>query len=762
MSRSSMEAPVSSMGPWARRCLILAGALVIWSGLMWPHARGRFYVEDDLINFHLPLRAYYADCLQDGRDPRWCPGLYCGFDLHGEGQLGMAHPLHWLGYRFLNFPAAYALEFGLPYLIGWIGMAVFLRARGVSIDASLLGGTLFAFGGYNAAHYVHMNSVAVLAHAPWLLWATDRYWRLERGGGGWAAAIALATGSQLLSGHPQSVWLSLLIEGSYVILLLMTRPEARPRLAGWLSAKLLGLGVGAAQVLPTKEALEGSFRIEPTPEFLGLFSLPWPNLCQWFAPHALPARIVAGELWLEGQRVSAAADSLRDPRIKEYVIYVGCLGTVLITWALGRVRSLRRRGGLFVWGLGLLAGGLVLALGSETPLFDWTVRIPVMNLFRVPARYGALLSFGAAILTAAAFDELAGGDPTTRRKRGWLFAVPVAISIAATFVLRFGPEWETVPRVALGGWPWFGVGLMTATAGLAFLAARGHRWALTALPVFFLADLAIYDWTYWNAAPPERFEAVAERRRLPPVASDERVAITPPGGVQNFGIFNGRGMVTGYVALIPARRLDYEDPTVLRLASTRLRIGASTEALEDPLPRARFVTQVRVSRHPMGELEAIDPERVALVESLLPIEDGPRGSVAIEIDEPGFIRMNVQTPTRQLLVLSERFHPGWTATIDGRDHRVFRAYGDFMGVVVRPGDRRVALRFEPRSHVIGARISVASTLLAAAWFVFGRRRRRSRPEQEPSSVSRSDPSRPTRARERAVLEAGSRVHQHGR
>jgi len=761
MSRSSTDATVSALGPWARRSLIIVGALTIWAGLMWPYARGRFHLEDDLINFHVPLRAYYAECLQEGRDPRWCPGLYCGFDLHGEGQLGMAHPLHWMGYKYLGFSAAYALEFGLPYLFGWIGMAVFLRARGVSTEAALLGGTLFAFGGYNAAHYVHMNSVAVLAHAPWLLWATERFWRLERGGGGWGAALALLTGSQFLSGHPQTAWFSLMIEGSYVGLLLVTRPTARHRLTGWLAAKLLGFGIGAAQILPTKSALEGSFRVEPTPEFLGLFSLPWPNLIQWFAPYALPARIVAGELWLDGARVVTAADSLRDPRIKEYVIYVGCLSTVLITWALGRVRGLRPRGGLFVWGVGLLGGGLALALGSETPLFDWTVGVPVMNLFRVPARYVALLSVGAAILTAVAFDELMGMDQNKARRRGWLFAVPVAISAAVTCWLRFGSELDTIPRVALSGWPWFGVGLMAATAGLAAFAARGRRWALAALPAVFLADLAVYDWSYWNVVPPERFETVAEQRRLPPVAPGERVAIVPPRAIHNFGIFNGQGMVTGYVALIPDRRLDYQDPTVLRLASTRLRLGASMEVIEGPLPRARFVTQVRVSGDPMGDLGAIDPERVALVEALLPIEDGPCGSVAIQTDEPGFIRMNVQTPTRQFLVLSERFHSGWKATIDGRDHRVFRAYGDFMGVVVRPGDRQVELSFEPRSHVIGARISLGSALLAAAWFVFGRRPRRSRPAQETSSSSKSHPSRPTRARERAGLEVGLRDHQGG-
>ncbi|HEY2146661.1 MAG TPA: hypothetical protein VGH32_01910, partial [Pirellulales bacterium] len=53
-----------------------------------PFLSGRIYTADDLGAFHLPLRAFYADCLAHGEAFDWSPQLFCGFYLTGEGQIG--------------------------------------------------------------------------------------------------------------------------------------------------------------------------------------------------------------------------------------------------------------------------------------------------------------------------------------------------------------------------------------------------------------------------------------------------------------------------------------------------------------------------------------------------------------------------------------------------------------------------------------------------------------------------------------------------
>ena len=202
---------------------ILAG-LLLFGALAGPFFAGRICVADDLGAFHLPLRAFYAEQLARGEPFDWMPQLYSGFYLTGEGQAGTYHPLHWLLYRFLPLPAAFAWEVLLAYPLMAAGMWLFLRRRLGRSDAALFGGLLFATCSFNLLHVVHPNAVAVVAHIPWLLWAIDvvltdsRRRRVVLA----TTLIALLTGSQLLLGYPQYVWFSLLAEASYVAFVLVT------------------------------------------------------------------------------------------------------------------------------------------------------------------------------------------------------------------------------------------------------------------------------------------------------------------------------------------------------------------------------------------------------------------------------------------------------------------------------------------------------------------------------------------------------------
>jgi hypothetical protein len=76
-------------------CAALALPLVL------PLCLGRVYVWGDLSAFHLPMRHLYQQALRSGDSILWSPAIFSGFYVFGEGQAGMAHPLHWLLYRLL-------------------------------------------------------------------------------------------------------------------------------------------------------------------------------------------------------------------------------------------------------------------------------------------------------------------------------------------------------------------------------------------------------------------------------------------------------------------------------------------------------------------------------------------------------------------------------------------------------------------------------------------------------------------------------------
>ena len=62
--------------------------LASFATLAAPFFLGRVYVADDLGEFHLPLRNFYAEQLSRGQPFDWMSSLFGGFYVAGEGQLG--------------------------------------------------------------------------------------------------------------------------------------------------------------------------------------------------------------------------------------------------------------------------------------------------------------------------------------------------------------------------------------------------------------------------------------------------------------------------------------------------------------------------------------------------------------------------------------------------------------------------------------------------------------------------------------------------
>src|SRR4051812_33297921 len=131
-------------------CALLGGALAI------PLFTGRIFPDGDLSAFHLPLRYLYQHALRSGDSILWTSELGNGLYVHGEGQAGMAHPLHLLLYRFLPLGIALNIEMLSSYVVAFTGMWLLLERLGSSREAALAGGTAFAFSGFNLFHLNHL------------------------------------------------------------------------------------------------------------------------------------------------------------------------------------------------------------------------------------------------------------------------------------------------------------------------------------------------------------------------------------------------------------------------------------------------------------------------------------------------------------------------------------------------------------------------------------------------------------------------------
>jgi hypothetical protein len=683
-----------------------AGGLLLAAPLCYPLITGRLFTRDDLAALHLPFRYLYAQSLDAGEFLLWTPAYHAGYFLHGAGEAGMAHPLHLALYAWLPLGIAFNLEIISSYLMLFAGMYLLWRALGVSGEGSIVGGMLSAFSGFTVFNIMHVNHIATLAHAPWLVLACHRI--VGPSGGqqqvAWSALAALITGSQLLTGHPQYMWITLIAVIAFCAW--QWRPPAGITplllLAG---AALLGALIGAVQLLPSIEFFGDSARAAWSREDALSFSLPPLNIIQLWTPFAFEYRVFA-----------PGADQMPH----EFLVYNGAFCTAALMWIAIRWRQLpHRRLAAALMVFAVMA--LLLAFGRYGGIYPLLVDLPVVSGLRGSSRHIVLFQFALAGLAAIAFDDLVGLTRTRARVNGrrlfWLL-VPVLLAIVtvAAVAALSGSAWAAGQRMRLASADraiLSIVPLLLISATMA-LAARGQRWAVPLVVLLAVADLGTWGYSYaFRWGPLRSIDELAQQAQVPSDAAPGDVIPSVPGGREHLAILRGLRLTTGYTGLYPRSTLNFGTAAVERLAGIVWRgDGDRWTRVTDPLPRARMIARAEVSDRIADDLARLDVARTALVAAPLQLSGEP-GSATVRVDRPGHLEVDTSAAGRQLVVFTERFHRGWHATIDGEAAQPIAVYADFLGLVVDAGTHRVTIEFAPLSFTRGSQISVMALALTA-------------------------------------------------
>ncbi len=376
--------------------LVLLVAVATWK----LTAGGRIIARGDLLLYFYPLRDYASQAVREGRLPLWNPYTFMGAPFLANSQVGFFYPLNLL-MAWLPVEVAVSWSIALHLAIAALGAyALARRALGLGRPASFAAGLAFGLGGYLGAQAEHLNQIHVLAWLPWALWLGVRVGQ----GASWRAAVGLALviALQILAGHAQSLYISLVgllltLGGQWLWEGLRARrlhPMAliRAALIALLALALAGLTC-AVQLLPTLELAGESARAGGLP-FNEAGSFSWRP---WVAARAL-------------------MPTYGDPLFPEYVAYLGAAGMALT--ALGAL-AYRRPAAWPIFPILLLIAGFILALGVATPLFGLLYRLlPGFNLFRAQARWLVLFALGAALLIGLGVQQIRDGL-SAQRALGW-------------------------------------------------------------------------------------------------------------------------------------------------------------------------------------------------------------------------------------------------------------------------------------------------------------------------------------------------------
>ncbi len=387
-----------------------------------PATRGNLVISpDDGVIFNVPLRVAAAHLVSSGYLPLWNPYIFSGMPLHGSSQAGILFPLNWF-YLVCSPPVATNLMMLSSYALAALGAYLYARRSGATIAGAALTSLVWQWSGFLVSQIGHTNVVQTAGLLPWLLWAVDGYGASgERKRGVLLAGIVAL---QTFAGHQQTLCYALLIASAYAVVMWRASHPAGNCYLRSLLLLAAGVALAAVQILPTYELMRNSLRATGSFDFFTSFSLPPRFLLTFLAPY-----IVGG-----GDSLLFRAPYLGQPFYGEYIGYVGVGTLMLSALALLVKRDARTK----FWAT-IVVIGLMLALGRYGPfkLYDVIYYVPILNLFRVPARHLMEVDFAFAVLAGRGLTSIQVATDRQKAKR-WALAVGVAVLLLTILVVTVG------------------------------------------------------------------------------------------------------------------------------------------------------------------------------------------------------------------------------------------------------------------------------------------------------------------------------------
>jgi hypothetical protein len=648
-----------------------------------------------------PWLDYEARELHAGRLPLWDPYQVGGQSLIGQVQPGLANPLNWIlfamplraGHIPLNVLHWYWV------LIHWAAAAfcfALCRDLGAGVGASILGASVWAFGGFMG----HSGTPQFLMSALWIpiiLLFFARVFRGQRPRGS-AALCGAAMGLAFLGGHHNipiytgvmmgGLWLWYLVSGW------LATASARQRIIHAGIFAIVCFLVSAVQMLPAIEYGRHAIRWAGAPE-----PQRWKDKIPYsiHAEYSLRARSIPG-LVVPGLTLHA------NPFVGIVALSLA-LTAVYLRWRSRRVRLLAT----------VALGALMLALGVDTPLHGIAyLLIPMVEKARYPAMAIVISQAGIAALAALGLHALSHATVIYRRPTAyWLagFSAAIFAIYGALFLLHRAP-------IAHPTWIIGAVALVFAV--LLYLWPRSTQasvWTLSAaaLVLFFVEVSTVPLPIQRQNQPDSLLKPLADVSDIADFLHRQsgwfRMQIDEDAIPANFGDFYGIEQVDGYLASMPVNihRIlgEHEMPRWFGVEFYIGRKPAKPEQIEVFQSR----TGIKVYRNP-------GIEQPLWTEHDSPCTSGDH--VQVIERTPGAMTIDADLKCDGRVVAGDPWFQGWRAQIDGKRVRIQEYAGVIRAVPVAAGKHRIEFQYRPGSVYWGAALSACGLLLAGLIYRFDR------------------------------------------
>ena len=736
----------------ARWKTFLLPAFILALGLSFgliPLVRGKIFFFNDNTDEYFPHTKFLVQALKAGAIPQWWSEVGSGLLVVVEGEAHYS-PLRLMLAATLSAPAAYMCEISLWFALAGLGTYLFLRRIELHPLAAMAGSLGFMFGSQLVVYVRSMGLLRAACFLPWAMWLVETSFHRKKS----ALVFSLAPvviGLQFLSGNPTfavvtvvAIFCYLFLRSALLVLVQDMPATAALRIvAMWVLILALGVGIGGVQVIPTLQHLNQSVRAGGL-SFQYVASTSHSQIKdfpQSFFPYvySLDSAVTAAAGFYDGALLAA--------------------GVLFCLWRIRRAGAPAR-----CLAVGALLG-MLLSLGASTPLYGLLFRLPVFGSLRFPLRYQFWASFCFASIGAIGLNQ---AIEMKAKASGFRRFAPAAIALLllTAAVWRLRPERPA--ELALSALFLFvSMGLLVAVSVAPRPLVIG---ILSVANLFLLADLSYFR-IRANYAPSV---SIAEALRndgmvrwLTPDTSRFRIFSlldehSLPLGQQNIltgssptlwnletigyhgslelrryqkvldgltkSFLSGAGaakQLTGFLGFLQAKYVIA--PRELVLDGWDKVIEGAVAVWRNPEFHEREFLVGRVQNENAGRerfpgdeeffdevrSSSIDFRQVAVIaaDQLPPLDGlGERAEVRRLPSPYDAMDFQVSSDRPALLVIPSNYYPGWTAAVNGASARIYRANWIGMGVLVNPGESRVALRFVQPGFRAGLLLSLAAVV----------------------------------------------------
>ncbi len=728
--------------------LVIFHRLILGEVFFWGLPSLQFY----------PWREYAFDLIRNGHLPFWNPYNGAGAPLLANYQSTLLYPLNWFGF-FL--PLAWSMSVTAVlhlFIAGW-GMWMFSGQLGLPELGRGVSVLSFALTSYLVARLGTYPTVFAAAWIPWLMWATLKILTdTRRRDIGWLAVFA---GMQLLAGHAQTTWYSMVLLGAFSVWWAITHRVKWQRLAAVILALTLGAGITTAQLLPTAELLAQSQRSGGVDyETVMNFSYSLPRALNLLSPNffGTPAN---------GTYAAKGA-------FFEDAVYIGLIPLIsalvaILTWAWGKLRRAERPdyfASVPFW-IVIVAVAFVLALGKNSPVFPFLYEhVPTFSMFQAPVRWHIWTVFGLSLLAGIGVGMWTRGY--------WvLFGTRLAIagSIGAAILAGIAPRFLSsdlmkIPGVAALIFAVIALGVLGALAGLLTLAqpefktSRWYSWWILAIWVVVAGDLVYASWGLNPTVPASFYDKrpveLQTAREYWPAAIDKKLKFDDSGylvfddyrvavdkqaayrasELPNLNLIDRITLLNNFEPLLIDPFKQYID-LVERNPNQRATLlnAAGVESIYDlqgqktlvgeAVTRTWFVDTAcwhsDIASVQAGLLADWNPKEVVHLlghgDCLKPTISVQESNVVQNVeDNSDSLIVKIMTDHPAWLVLADTYYSGWSATVDGVAMDIQQANLMFRAVQVPAGAHEVRFEYHFRWMWAGILVSIASLLIVMVLF----------------------------------------------